>query len=74
MRSDVDIFDNLKKLQDLKFLIYELSHRRVDFHDFNVLTLDHRLQPIELDVEYKNLKKDHTIEQIAWFIIKKYDL
>ncbi|WP_125588143.1 hypothetical protein [Companilactobacillus jidongensis] len=74
MEAEGDIFQNMKKLQDLKFLIYELSHRRVDFHNFNILTLNHLPDPIKLDEEYKVLKKDHTIEQIAWSIVKKYNL
>lgn len=74
METEDEIFCNMKKLQDLKFLIYELSHRRVDFHNFGILTLRHLPDSIKLDDEYKKLKKDHTIEQIAWSIIKKYDL
>ncbi|GEO63525.1 hypothetical protein [Companilactobacillus nantensis] len=74
MKAEDDIFKNMKKLQDLKFSIYELSNRRVDFHSFDILTLQHLPNPIQLDDEFKSLKKDHTIEQIAWSIIKKYDL
>ncbi|KRK81272.1 hypothetical protein [Companilactobacillus nodensis] len=74
MEADDEIFNNMKKLQDLKFLIYELSHHRVDFHNFDILTLNHLPDPIKLDDEYKALKKDHTIEQIAWSIIQKYKL
>ncbi|WP_125712249.1 hypothetical protein [Companilactobacillus kedongensis] len=74
MDSRDDFLINLKKLQDLKFMIYEFSNRRVDFHDFGILTLDLRTESIELDAEYKQLKKDHTIEEIAWSIVHKYDL
>lgn len=69
-----DFLSNLKKLQDLKFLIYEFSKKRVDFRDFGILNIEIPAKSIDLDVEFKELKKDHTIEEIAWSIIKKYNL
>ncbi|KRK63901.1 hypothetical protein FC72_GL001032 [Companilactobacillus tucceti DSM 20183] len=69
-----DFPDNLKKLQDLKFLIYESSKNRIDFHDFGILTMELQDQSIKLDEEFKKLKNDHTIEEIAQSIVQKYNL
>ncbi|MHC9537544.1 hypothetical protein ACVQ8P_07105 [Dellaglioa sp. BT-FLS60] len=68
--NGTEVHDNLKMLQDLKFLIYKFSDYRVDFHNFDILTLDLPTKQIDLSLAYQTQKKDHTIEEIAWSIIK----
>ncbi|MHC9533581.1 hypothetical protein ACVPPR_09260 [Dellaglioa sp. L3N] len=68
--NGTEVHDNLKMLQDLKFLIYKFSDYRVDFHNFDILTLDLPTKQIDLSLAYQTHKKDHTIEEIAWSIIK----
>ncbi|PWG00024.1 hypothetical protein [Levilactobacillus bambusae] len=64
---------NLKLLQDLKFLIYQFSDYRVDFYDFGILTFQVRGTTINLD-QILSQQKSHTIEEIAWLIVKTYQL
>lgn len=72
--NGIDLHDNLKVLQDLKFLIYDLSNHRIDFHNFDILTLDLPTKQIDLAGTYQIQKKDHTIEEIAWSIINDNQL
>jgi hypothetical protein len=69
---------NLKLLQDLKFLIYKFSDYRVNFYDFGILTFRTHGEVLNLDFilhEFKNdHTNDHTIEEIAWSLVKKYQL
>ncbi|MGY4789602.1 hypothetical protein ACXDFG_02350 [Pediococcus pentosaceus] len=66
---DEKIQTNLKLLQDLKFLIYKFSDYRVDFRKFGILTNAH-VTVVRLD-EVISKQKDHTIEEIAWSVVKK---
>lgn len=71
---DERIQTNLKLLQDLKFWIYKLSDYRVDFRNFGILTFEVRGTVINLDSIVRTQKKDHTIEEIAWRVVKEYQL
>jgi hypothetical protein len=64
---------NLKLLQDLKFWIYKFSDYRVDFQNFGILTFNVRGKIINLD-KVISMQKDHTIEEIAWSVVKEYHL
>lgn len=72
--NGMDIHDNLKVLQDLKFLIYDFSNHRIDFHNFDILTLELPSKQIDLAGTYHTQKNDHTIEEIAWSIINDNQL
>lgn len=65
---------NLKLLQDLKFLIYKFSDYRVNFYDFGILTFRTHGEVLNLDFILHEFKNDHTIEEIAWSLVKKYQL
>lgn len=67
--NGIDIHDNLKVLQDLKSILYDFSNHRIDFHNFDILTLDLPTKQIDLVSAYQAQKIDHTIEEIAWSII-----
>lgn len=70
----VKILENIKKLQDLKFEIYDRSFHKIDFHDFGVLNLKSSNKDIHLDEIYNTYKDEYSLSEIADIVIKRYEL
>lgn len=65
---------NIKKLQDLKFEIYNRSFHKLDFHSFELFTLNIDGKDIDLSIWYSEYKSSKTIPEIAKMIIDEYKL
>lgn len=72
--KNTKLLENLKTLQDLKFEIYKRCSNSIDYHNFNVLTLNLPNQTIDLADFYKKHNQEHSIEEIAGLIINEYGL
>ena len=46
----------------------------MNFYDFGILTFRTHGEVLNLDFILHEFKNDHTIEEIAWSLVKKYQL
>lgn len=65
---------NIKKLQDLKFEIYNRSFHKLDFHSFELFTLKINENDIDLSIWYSKYKSSKSIPEIAKMIVDEYKL